>query len=85
MVCPLQISCPGHNLETSRDRVIALCLFYTLNFVQDITQKLQEIALSKNAALENCHSALPNFGVIDLCLFYTLNFLHFDLCPEHYS
>jgi len=64
--------------------VIALCLYYTLNFVRDITLKLQEISIlyfvgryisfRRNAVQKNHTSALPNIGVIALCLYYTLNF-----------
>jgi len=63
--------------------VIALCFFYTLNFVRDITLKLLEvstriiigwlISFSRSAVHMNHHSALPTFGVISLCSFYTLN------------
>ena len=57
--------------------VIALCYFYSLNFVWNITLKLQEvstlnfvgryISLSKSAMQKNHNSALPNFEVIAIC------------------
>jgi len=60
--------------------VIALCLFFTLSFVGDITLKLQKIStrtfvhrlisLSRSAVHKNCNSAYPFFGVIALCLFH---------------
>ena len=71
------------NFALPNFRVIALRLFYIMNFFRDKCLKLQKIptlnfvsryiSFRKSALHQTRNSVFPNFWVIALCLFYTLS------------